>query len=90
MTVTGGAAFAPIAIPVSVEWLMDVLLGWVYAKKKTRTRRVHGGRMDSFIGGVLRPIFVIAVWAGLVIPLYLLAKKYIPEGKIKRILFKRW
>jgi hypothetical protein len=43
----------------------------------------------TVIALILKPFVVLIIFGLIVIPLTLLAKKYIPEGKIKRILFKK-
>lgn len=45
--------------------------------------------MDVFIYAVLKPLLLLAVWAALVIPIALILNRVIPDGKVKRFLFKR-
>lgn len=46
--------------------------------------------MDNFaLAMIIKPLFMLVVFGCIVIPVELLVKRYLPEGKLKRILFKR-
>lgn len=47
------------------------------------------GGWDTFLGQALAP-FILLVMLLIARPIVLLVKRFLPEGKLKRILFIRW
>lgn len=45
--------------------------------------------MEAFLSGMFRPLLLLLLFAVVVIPLTMLLWRVIPDGKIKRFLFKR-
>lgn len=45
---------------------------------------------DAFLVSFLKPLFVFGLFVFIVIPIELLFIKFFPEGRIKRLLLRRW